>query len=156
MLRVGATAPAIDAATSNGARFVLSEQKGLCTVLYFFPKAFTPGCTAETKLFRVNYNELRLAGAGVVGISTDDARTQCSFAQQLRAPFPMIPDTDQAISRAYDVLYPLVGLARRVTYVVGPDRRIEAAYNHLLDVKRHRDQVLNFVNAKFRRTRGRG
>lgn len=153
MLRVGDPAPQIDAQTSLGTRFVLSEQDGLCTVLYFFPKAFTPGCTRETKQFRDNHVELLLAGATVVGISTDDHATQCSFAESLRAPFPMIADADQAISRSYDVLWPIVGLARRVTYVVGPQQRVEAVFHHELKVEEHRNDVLRFVNQKFRAAR---
>ena len=57
MLKVGAPAPPIDAVASDGNRFVLDEQPGLCTVIYFFPKAFTPGCTVETKSFRKNFVE---------------------------------------------------------------------------------------------------
>jgi thioredoxin-dependent peroxiredoxin len=156
MLKVGDTAPAIDTVTSHGDRFVLAQQAGLCSVLYFFPKAFTPGCTAETKLFRDNHVELELAGARVIGVSTDDLKTQCSFADSLRAPFPMIADADRAISRAYDVLWPLLGLARRVTYVVNNKRVIEAVFRHELNVKAHRDDVLRFVNEKFNNTRPKG
>lgn len=155
MLHVGQIAPAIDASTTVGKRFVLATQHALATVIYFFPKAFTPGCTAETKLFRRSYNELVLAGARVVGISTDDLETQCSFAKSLEAPFPMIADADRNISRAYDVLWPVIGMAQRVTYIVSAERIIEAAFRHEIDVKAHRDDVLTFVNEKFRRTRGR-
>lgn len=153
MLAVGDTAPPIDAKTSQGTRFVLSDQDALCTVIYFFPKAFTPGCTKETGYFRESYAEIALAGATIVGISTDDERTQCDFADSLRAPFPLIPDKDQAISRAYDVLWPIIGLARRITYVVGRARIIEAVFHHELAIREHRDDVLRFVNDKFRATR---
>src|SRR4051794_39192784 len=117
MLRVGDTAPPIDAVTSLGTRFVLAAQDGLCTVVYFFPKAFTPGCTREAKYFRDNQIELELAGASVVGISTDDNATQCRFAASVEARFPLIADADHAISRAYDVLWPIIGIAHRITYV---------------------------------------
>ncbi|MEZ4297832.1 MAG: peroxiredoxin [Polyangiaceae bacterium] len=153
MLRVGDKAPPIDAMTSLGQRFVLGEQQGLCTVIYFFPKAFTPGCTKETKYFRDNHVELELAGATVVGVSTDKLETQCEFASSLKAPFAMIGDPDQAIARAYDVLWPLVGLARRVTYVVGPSGTIEAVFHHELNVEEHKNDVLRFVNQKFRSVR---
>jgi peroxiredoxin Q/BCP len=150
MLKVGERAPVIDAMTSSGARFVLANQSGLCTVVYFFPKAFTPGCTTETKGFRDNHVELEIAGAAVVGISTDDLATQCNFARSLGAPFPMIGDKDSAISRAYDVLWPVIGVAKRVTYVINPQQLIEAVFHHEIDVKSHRDDVLRFVDAKFR------
>ena len=149
MLKVGERAPAIDAMTSSGTRFVLAEQAGLCSVVYFFPKAFTPGCTVETKSFRDNHVELELAGVTVVGISTDDLATQCNFARSIKTPFPMIGDKDGAIGRAYDVLWPLIGVAKRVTYVISPAQEIEAVFHHELDVKSHRDDVLRFVNTKF-------
>jgi peroxiredoxin len=153
MLKVGDRAPEIDAVGSDGQRFVLSEQGGLCTVIYFFPKAFTPGCTAETKTFRDNYVELALAGASVVGVSTDDQPTQCRFASELRAPFPILGDAGGAIGRAYGVLWPIVGLARRVTFVVSPERVIEAVFHHELAIQAHRDDVLRFVDEKLRRVR---
>ncbi len=159
MLKVGDPAPPIDAPGSDGKRFVLHEQGGLCTVIYFFPKAFTPGCTVETKEFRKNFMELNFAGASVVGISTDDDQTQCRFADSLQMPFPIVGDANLSICRAYGVLWPLVNLARRVTYVVGPrpdgaeGRVVEAVFHHELFVTAHRDDVLRFVNAKFQASR---
>jgi peroxiredoxin len=155
MLKVGDKAPEIDAVGSDGKRFILSKQDGLCTVIYFFPKAFTPGCTGETKRFRDNYAEIALAGAAIVGISTDDIKTQCRFAESLRAPFPMIGDHDQSISAAYGVLWPIVGLTRRVTFVIGPDRLILAVFRHEINIQQHRDDVLRFINEKFLASRPR-
>jgi peroxiredoxin Q/BCP len=153
MLKVGDVAPEIDAEGSDGKRFVLSKQDGLCSVIYFFPKAFTPGCTGETKRFRDNYAEIALAGASIVGISTDDGDTQCRFADSLRAPFPMIGDRDKKISAAYDVLWPLIGVTRRVTYVVSPEMKIEAVFRHEINIEQHRDDVLRFINERFIATR---
>jgi thioredoxin-dependent peroxiredoxin len=155
MLKVGDKAPEIDAVGSDGKRFILSKQDGLCTVIYFFPKAFTPGCTGETKRFRDNYAEIALAGAAIVGISTDDNNTQCRFAESLRAPFPMIGDHDQKISAAFGVLWPIVGLTRRVTFVIGPDRMILAVFRHEINIQQHRDDVLRFINEKFLASRPR-
>ena len=149
ILKVGDVAPEIDAAASDGHRFVLSQQTGLCTVVYFFPKAFTPGCTGEAKRFGDNYNEILLAGAQIVGISTDDADTQCRFADSLRAPFPMIGDADRSIARRYGVLWPLIGLPRRVTFVINPQRIIEAVFRHEIRIVLHRDEVLRFIHTKL-------
>ncbi len=152
MLRPGEIAPEIDALTSDGARFRLSEQRRkLCTIVYFFPKAFTPACTIETKRFRDNYPEMLLAGASIVGISTDDHDTQCLFAQSLRTPFAMIGDHDRAISKAYGVLWPIVGLARRVTFIVNPLRTIEAVLHHEINISQHRDEVLRTMDRMRKR-----
>jgi peroxiredoxin len=155
MLKVGEIAPEIDAMASDGTRFVLSvaAQGSLCTIVYFFPKAFTPGCTAEAGTFRDNRNELLLAGAHVVGISTDDESTQCKFAESVRANFPLIGDADKSISKAYGVLWPLLGVTRRVTFVVDPQRRVEAIFRHEIQIARHRDDVLSYVHEKL--TKGR-
>lgn len=149
MLQVGEIAPEIEAPTTAGTRFRLSEQQGLCTVVYFFPKAFTPGCTAETKRFRDNYAELALAGATLVGISTDDETTQCSFAESLRAPFPLIADPRKVIADAYGVLWPLLGVPHRATFVIAPDRRVLAVFRHEIQIKKHRDDVLRFVHERL-------
>jgi thioredoxin-dependent peroxiredoxin len=156
MLKVGDLAPAIDAMTNTGQRFVLSEQRGICTIIYFFPKAFTPGCTTETKAFRDNYVELEIVGANLVGISTDSLATQCDFAKSTRAPFPLIGDDDGAISRAYDVLWPILNVPQRVTYVIDKAQVIEAVFRHEVDIKAHRDDVLRHVNAKFQSLRPKG
>lgn len=163
MLAVGDIAPPIDTVASDDKRFVLYEEEGLVTVLYFFPKAFTPGCTTMTKAFSSNTVELDLASANVVGISTDDSSTQCAFARSVGARFPILPDPDRSICRAYDVLWPVVGLARRVTYVIGPRmaggpgeaprRVIEAVFHHELRIGAHRDDVLRFVDARLRARR---
>lgn len=151
MLNPGDIAPEIDAVANDGKRFRLSEQSTkLCTVIYFFPKAFTPGCTKETKRFRDNYAEITLAGAAIVGVSTDDQDTQCRFAESLRAPFPMIGDHDRKISTDYDVLWPLIGRPRRVTYIVNPLRKIEAVFQHEIQIVKHRDEVLLHIDRMFR------
>lgn len=154
MLIAGDTAPEIDATASDGNRFRLSAQTNkLCTVIYFFPKAFTPGCTKETIRFRDNFAELEIAGASVVGISTDDHETQCAFADSLRAPFPMIADADKRISIAYGVLMPLIKIPRRVTFIVNPLRTIDAVFEHNIQIARHRDDVLFHVDRMYRAKR---
>lgn len=154
MLAVGSHAPEIVAVDQNGQPFCLSKQTcRLCTVVYFFPKAFTPGCTREAVAFRDNYNELTLAGASVVGVSTDDADTQCKFADSLKAQFPMIGDPSGEIASAYDVRWPFLGLAQRVTYVLDPACRVLKAFHHELFIRKHRDDVLTFVDELYRARR---
>lgn len=150
MLAEGTKAPDIDAETTEGTRFKLSEQTGLCTVVYFFPKAFTPGCTRETEHFRANYPELALAGATIIGVSTDDLKTQCEFAKETKAPFPLIADADASITRAFDVNWPLLKIAQRVTFVIDASQTIRGVFHHELQVKEHRDDVLRLVDQLFR------
>jgi peroxiredoxin len=130
MLKVGDIAPEIDAVTTDGSRFVLSRATGLCTIVYFYPKAFTPGCTAEAENFRDNRAELLMAGANIVGISADDVATQCRFADQIGTRFPLIADPQGTLTRAYRVKWSILGIARRVTFVIGSGRRVEAVFQH--------------------------
>jgi thioredoxin-dependent peroxiredoxin len=137
MLRVGDNAPDFEAETTRGDKVRLSSFAGRRVVLYFFPKAFTAGCTIETKRFQGDHEELAALGAEVIGISTDDLATQCDFAKAHGVSFPMVGDKDHRIATAYGVLWPLLPLARRVTFVVGPDGAIEAVFKHELAIGRH-------------------
>jgi thioredoxin-dependent peroxiredoxin len=155
VLKPGDMAPDFEARTSSGEHFRLSAQANkLCTVIYFFPKAFTPGCTQETRRFRDNFAELKIAGASIIGVSTDDHDTQCRFAQSLDAPFPMIGDADKKISTAYGVLWPIIGRPRRVTFIVNGLRTIEAVFQHEVQIAKHRDDVLRHVDQMYRSRRG--
>ena len=150
LLRVGDMAPEIDAVTTKGARFVLSKSPRPFIVLYFFPRAFTPGCTREAELFRDSHAELALAGADVVGISTDDHETQCDFAASTQVNFPLIADVGGVISRAYGVLWPLIHRPKRITLVLDRTRKVLATFRHEVRIKKHRDDVLAFVDGLFR------
>ncbi|GAC1534379.1 MAG: peroxiredoxin [Polyangiales bacterium] len=148
MIGVGDVAPEIDLAASDGARFQLSARRGRVVVVYFFPKAFTPGCTRESLRFRDNAPDLAALGADVVGISTDDLSTACEFAAELKVTFPLLSDVGGAVARAWGVRWTILGLARRVTFVVGRDGKVEAVFRHEIQVNRHLDDVLAFIRKK--------
>jgi peroxiredoxin len=146
MLYASCRAPDIDAIDHQGKQFRLSEQANrLCTIVYFFPRAFTPGCTRETAAFRDSHEELHELGASVLGVSTDDGPTQCRFADFMRAPFPLIADPKGEITGAYGVRWPLLKLAKRVTFVIGPSRIILGTFHRELRVDTLHDEVLTFV-----------
>ena len=145
MKKVGDYAPEIGLPASDGKAFHLADRKGRYTILYFFPAAFTPGCTAESKRFRDNSDELAALGADVVGISTDTLEQQCAFADSLRVKFPMVADPNGKVTRAYGVKWPIFDRARRVTFVIGPTQHIEAVFAHEVQVNRHLDDVVAFL-----------
>jgi peroxiredoxin len=145
MLKAGERAPDFTSRTSDGGTLALSSLRGKWVVLYFYPKAFTPGCTAETRLFRDNYSELTTLGAEVVGVSLDDHSTQCRFASAERVTFPLIADEDRTISRSYGVKWPIVALAKRVTYVIDPDGFIRGVFRHELQIPKHLEDVAAFL-----------
>lgn len=151
MLKVGDPAPALSAVTSDGKTVDLSALRGKRVVLFFFPKAFTLGCTIETRRFRDHYSEIAGLGAEVVGVSVDSAERQCEFASAEGVPFPMVGDASRAISRSFDVLRPILGVSQRVTYVIGPEGRIEAAFHHELMVGKHLEDVKRHLEQAARR-----
>lgn len=151
MLKAGDLAPPIVLPASDGTTFNLAErnQAGRWVVLYFFPAAFTPGCTAESKRFRDNAPELAALGADVVGISTDNNKTQCNFAESLSVTFPMLGDDSAKVSKAYGVLWPLFSRARRATFVISPKGVIEAVFWHEVQVNKHLDDVFTFLRKRI-------
>ncbi len=123
-IAVGETAPTFEGTTGAGARLDLASYRGRPLVLFFYPKAHTTGCRLETRGFAEQYPELQRAGIEVVGVSVDSVEDQKSFAAECGAAFPLVADRDRSIARAYGVLG-LLGLARRVTFFIGPDGRVE-------------------------------
>ena len=141
MLTVGDRAPDFTATAQDSKTVKLGDLRGKRVVMFFFPKAFTTGCTIETRQFRDHYTELAALGAEVLGVSVDSSEKQCEFASREGVPFPMIGDAARGIGRSYDVLWPLLNVAQRVTYVISPDGIVEAVFHHELMVGKHLEQV---------------
>ena len=149
MLSVGDRAPDFVAVTTDGRTLRLSSLRGKTVVLYFFRRAFTRNCVRETRGFRDNYPELQALGAEVVGVSCDDHATQCRFAEEEQASFPMIADADRRISKSYRTFFSLLpGVSHRVTYVLDPEGIIEGVFNHEFAVLKHLDEVVGFVRKR--------
>jgi peroxiredoxin Q/BCP len=123
MIAVGDTAPDFVAPNQDGTSFRLSSLKGSPLVLYFYPKADTPGCTIESKGFRDVYPEFKSRGVQVVGVSVDDCPEQKAFAQKYGLPFPLIADSKKSVAGAYGVLGPR-GTARRVTFLIDAQGKV--------------------------------
>ncbi len=123
MLAVGDVAPDFTAPTADGSSLTLSGLRGRPVTLFFYPKANSPGCTAETRGFTRLYRELSARGHAVVGISVDSVEAQRSFRDRCSVPFPLVSDSDRAIARRYGVLG-LLGVAKRVTFFLDADGRV--------------------------------
>ena len=133
MLKVGDVAPefSTDAVVGDQSTPVkLSDYHGRKVVLYFYPKDNTPGCTKEACTFRDGYNDLQRWGIVLLGCSIDSADSHRAFARKYSLPFPLLLDPDNKIAKAYgaDNGIPILGLDRRVTYVIGEDGHILKVY----------------------------
>jgi len=101
-------------------------------VLYFFPKAFTSGCTLEAHLFADATEKFNALGATVVGISHDDIATQIKFSrEECRDKFAVAADPQSAIIKSYDAKMAMLPMSGRISYVISPDDRILYEYSSL-------------------------
>ena len=134
MLKEGDQAPDIELRTDSGETVRLSDWKGRRVVLYFYPKADTPGCTTEACEFRDDIGKFAKKGVEVVGISPDKPDAQARFKQKYDLPFTLLADEDKAAAQAFGVwkeknMYgkKVMGI-ERTTFVIGPDGKIETIY----------------------------
>ncbi|MEO6579603.1 MAG: peroxiredoxin [Sphingomicrobium sp.] len=115
-------------------------------VLYFYPKAFTKGCTLEAHAFSEAIPEFTKAGARVIGMSADNLETLKRFSvEECRNAFP-VATADKKVIKAYDVAIPVVGLTNRTSYVIAQDGRIVMVHSEM-DWKDHVTKSLAAVKA---------
>lgn len=148
MLKIGDHAPDFTAQATTGATVSLSALRGRPVVVYFFPKAFTMGCTVETRHFCDNYTRIRELGAEIIGISADKFDAQCRFATEQRAPFPLVGDEDKRICEAFGVLWPLIKIPQRITFVLDEEGIVRAVFHHEVQISRHLDDVREFLEKR--------
>lgn len=101
MVTIGQAAPAIELPDQTGETRTLNDFTGQWVALYFYPKDDTPGCTTEACSFRDNLASLQSKGIAVLGVSADDVKSHQKFAQKFELGFPLLADTDHAVSEAY-------------------------------------------------------
>lgn len=151
MLRVGDRAPQVEARDTQGNVFRLADRLGQKNVvLFFYPKAFTPGCTAEVCSFRDAYEDFVRADTEIVGVSTDSLDMQERFSGAHRLPFPLLGDPDRRIAHAFDVmglLRSVLGVTKRATFVIDKQGIIRGVFHHELAIQRHLDDVRDAIAA---------
>lgn len=115
----------------------LSDFSGKRVVVFFYPKAMTPGCTAEACDFRDSYQDFLAAGMAVVGVSPDPPEDLARFREKDNLPFPLLSDADHQVAEAFGAWGPkklygreMVGLIRS-TFVLGPDGEVERDYRNV-------------------------
>ncbi|MBV8570672.1 MAG: thioredoxin-dependent thiol peroxidase [Acidobacteriaceae bacterium] len=143
----GSLAPPISLNTDSGEHFDLSSLKGKNVVLYFYPKADTPGCTKEACEFRDNSKKFSHANTVVVGVSPDQSSAQAKFKARFNLPFTLLADPDHKAAEAYGVwkeksMYgkKYMGI-ERTTFVIDPEGKIKKIFPKV-KVEGHAEQVL--------------
>jgi thioredoxin-dependent peroxiredoxin len=136
-LNVGDVAPDFTTQASLGGKeFTYSLSAALKkgpVVLYFYPAAFTPGCTVEAHRFAEAVPDYKKLGASVIGVSTDSIETLNKFSvEECKSKFPVASDADHSIMKAYDaVLLWKTNYASRTSYVITPDGRVAYRYSDM-------------------------
>jgi peroxiredoxin Q/BCP len=147
MLNEGDKAPAIQLETDKGEKFDLAKHKGKKVVVYFYPRADTPGCTIEAKEFNDAYQKIAKKGADVFGISPDTPKAQTKFKEKFDLGFTLLCDVDKVVANAYGVVKEknmygkkVMGI-ERTTFVIGADGKIEKIF-HKVKPEGHAEAVL--------------
>lgn len=123
-LKAGDKAPIFEALDEAGNTVKLSDFKGKTLVVFFYPKASTPGCTVEACNLRDNYTVLKEKGYALLGVSADSAKRQSNFKNKYEFPFPLLADEDKAVINAFGVWGPKKFMGRtydgihRKTFVI--------------------------------------
>lgn len=130
--------------SSSGKNITLSSFNGKQpVVLFFYPKAGTPGCTKEVQKFRDEYQKFKKLGAAVFGISGDSLEEQKAFSNAEKLPYPLLVDEGDALRKAFGVKSDLFGaLPGRQTFVIGKDGTCLLAFNNQFAPEQHIDEAI--------------
>lgn len=146
-LKAGDKAPEFSAKDQDGNVHTLADYKGKKLVVFFYPKASTPGCTAEACDLRDNYERFLANNYALLGVSADSAKAQLKFRDKHKFPFPLLADEDKSVINAFQVWGPKKFMGRsyngihRNTFVIDENGIIEDV---ITDVKTkvHASQIL--------------
>jgi thioredoxin-dependent peroxiredoxin len=146
-LTPGTPAPLFEAVDQSGKTIRLADFRGNQTVvLYFYPKDDTPGCTAEACSLRDAYDAIQATGAVVLGVSADNEASHAAFSAKYHLPFSILADSDKKIIGSYGVQVPLIGIAKRWTFIIDKQGTIHDVISDV-DPKNHDKQVLERLKA---------
>jgi len=148
LLAVGDTAPDFRLPTENGSYVSVADFLGKKNVVvYFYPKDFTQGCTAEACSFRDSYESFKDLGAEVIGISSDSQNSHRDFAQQHHLPFILLSDVDGSVRKAYEVKKTLGLFAGRVSFVIDKKGVIRHIFSSQTRATAHVGEALNILKS---------
>ena len=149
-MEINDKAPDFNSVDQNGEKIALKDYKGNWVVLYFCPRADTPGCTIEACSFRDSFQRVEKIGAVVLGVSPDTAKDQKKFVDKFDLPFTLVADADKKICNAYGVMQEknmygkkVMGVAR-TTFIIGPDGKIKHIFEKVKP-EGHAEQVLEWL-----------
>ena len=141
-LAVGEKAPDFSL-PSTGGQFTLSKDlAGKPCIIYFYPKDFTNVCTKEACTFRDEFSQFEGANATIVGISKDSVETHLKFKAEYKLPFELLADTNGEVAKKYKAIIPIIGVTKRISYLLDKDHKIIAVYDSLFEAQEHVNAML--------------
>jgi peroxiredoxin Q/BCP len=144
-LQVGDTVPHFSAIDSNGYPFEVKDYLGQPMVIYFYPKDDTPGCTVQACTFRDKYENFKMLGTEVIGISSDNLASHQKFVSKYKLPFILLSDTDKKIRKEFGVPNDYLGLIPgRATYVIDKKGIVQFIFDSI-SAKIHIEKALEII-----------
>jgi peroxiredoxin Q/BCP len=146
-LRIGDKAPAFEGINQKNEKIHSDTLRGKKVVLFFYPKASTPGCTLEACNLRDNHERFLAENYIVIGVSADSVKSQSNFAEKQHLPYSLIADEDKKIIEAYGVWGPKKFMGRefdgilRTTFIIDENGLISNIISKV-DTKQHTNQIL--------------
>jgi len=154
-MNVNDKAPEFTLQDESGKEVSSKDLRGKTIVLYFYPRADTPGCTVEACEFRDAYKKIQKTGAVLLGVSPDTPNAQKKFADKFSLPFPLLADADKKVAQAFGVMKEknmygkkVIGVAR-TTFIIGPDGRIQHIFEKVKP-EGHAEEVLAYLKESVR------
>jgi len=147
ILKAGDAAPEFSAKDQDGNVHELKDYKGKKLVVFFYPKASTPGCTAEACNLRDNWEVFQEKGYEILGVSADSARRQTNFKNKHELPFPLLADEEKEVINAFGVWGPKKFMGKeydgihRTTFIIDEEGKIEEVIGKV-KTKAHAEQIL--------------
>lgn len=147
MINIGTQVPDFTVSDHNENSISLSDFKGKKVAVFFYPKASTPGCTAEACDLRDNHEALKAAGYAILGVSADSVSAQAKFATKYDLPFPLLADVDKTVINIFGVWGPKKFMGKeyegihRTTFLIDE----KGVVTHVIDkvkTKEHAAQIL--------------
>jgi peroxiredoxin Q/BCP len=147
LLKPGDSFPSWELTDHTGAKMSSRSLAGKTYLLWFYPKAMTPGCTAEGDALRDQFAAFQARGVDVLGVSFDKPADNATFVQQQAFPFRLLSDTDRKLATAVGAAAdPNQPVARRISYLVGPDGEVLHVYAQVTPAT-HAQEVLTDLRA---------
>jgi len=149
-ININDKAPEFTLQDENEKEVSLKGLRGKVVVLYFYPRADTPGCTIEACEFRDTYKKIQKTGAVIYGISPDTPKAQKKFQEKFKLPFSLLADADKKVANEFGVVQEknmygkkVMGIAR-TTFIIGPDGKVEHIFPKVKP-EGHAEEVLAYL-----------